>query len=661
MRTAMARADQQTRGRNPLPCVVKLQQMRKPLNALQAGILLLGCLVNSLAAQTPAHCLTQGQLQEIQARSVDDTRMFLSHIGWYFQGQTSEHGWVHNAEVLSYHQSVWTNSAGPGGRLEVFHYPGKPHVVVYHTDETCSDKIQGQVGTLTGTEPQPGGQTLRLGGLHWRFAPDVYTGFPRQIEVLNKAALNQDAAAIQEREAAERAAEAAEEKAYRDKVREGDRAKASGYYTKAIAHYREAIALRDDGTLWEPIRYCERMNCLYREVRADSAYRAGNYTLALDLYREAIGCSAGKENIQTKMRLMERMIREQQLAAKKTEADRWYEEKRYAAALKVYNEMLQIDPGNSHARQRAQEMRLMLDFLQRRSTTVFRYSQMQLRAWTEWKAGLANELEARAAQAPSGYCEARLYVHFDTSGRNIGDTRMMRCSDLSLRSFLEGYSHAPTLPPAKDNGYFMNASDELRLRFDWNTTPCLIQVSGKGEMQATESHAHSQRMMDFLRSQQAAPGNYQFNALEKILNGRKYTDLSLLSFENRATAEGMWRTLLLPGAGARWLSYGVKGKRSSKRFLFMSGVALGSMLYARAAQEQALQASNPVDAERLRQDAQLANGMALFCGAVSCCIYTGEIFRTLKLGKENQRQYRHWNETLKAQPLFIQKEKLAAP
>jgi hypothetical protein len=63
-----------------------------------------------------------------------------------------------------------------------------------------------------------------------------------------------------------------------------------------------------------------------------------------------LGCSAGKENIQTKMRLMERMIREQQLAAKKKEADRWYEEKRYAAALKVYNEMLQIDPGNSHAR-----------------------------------------------------------------------------------------------------------------------------------------------------------------------------------------------------------------------------------------------------------------------------------------------------------------------
>jgi tetratricopeptide (TPR) repeat protein len=642
--------------------------MRKSLNALQAGILLLGCMANTLAAQTPAHCLTQGQLQEIQERNVDDTRMFLSHIGWYFQGQTSDHGWVHNAEVLSYHQSVWTNSAGPGGRLEVFHYPGKPHVVVYHTDETCSDKIQGQIGTQTGTEPQPGGQTLRLGGqtlrlggLHWRFAPDVYTGYTRQIEVLNKAALNQDAAAIQEREAAERAAAAAEEKAYRDKVREGDRAKASGYYTKAIVHYREAIALRDDGTLWEPIRYCERMNCLYREVRADSAYRAGNYTLALDLYREAIGCSAGKENIQTKMRLMERMIREQQLAAKKKEADRWYEEKRYAAALKVYNEMLQIDPGNSHARQRAQEMRLMLDFLQRRSTTVFRYGKMQQRAWSDWKTGLLNQLESRSSQSESGSCEARLYVRFDTSGRSIGNTQVTRCTDQTLRTYLDAYSRSATLLPAKDNGYFVGAEDELRLRMDWKTSPCMISINGNRDFSVVPPSAHSRLMSDFLRNRKAGPGNYQFRAKEKTLNGLAYTDISLHAFDNRKTAEGMWRTLLLPGAGARWLSYGTKGKRSSKRFLFLSGVAVGSLLYANAAYNQAQQSNNPVDAANLEEEARIAEGLAWFTGSISCCIYGGEILRTLKLGQQNKRYNQSWNESLKIEPLIIQSQRLAWP
>lgn len=628
-------------------------------NGLRAvNLVLLGMSGFALAGQTPEHCLTQGQLQEIQQRSIDDTRMFLSHIGWYYQGQTSDHGWVHASEVLSYHQSVWTNSAGPGGRLAIFHYPGKPHIVVYHTDDVCNEKVQNQVCTLTGTTPQGNEQVLRFGGLHWRFAPDLYTGFTRQIEVFNNAALNKDAAEIQQRAAAERAAEAAAEQAYRNKVREGDLARASGQYMKAIALYREAVALRDDGSLWEPIRYCERMHCLYREVRADSAFRAGNYGLALDLYREALGCSAGKENIQTKIRYMERLIREQQLAAKKTEADRWYEEKRYAAALKVYNEMLQIDPANSHARQRAQEMRLMLDFLQRRSTTVYRYSQLQLRAWTDWKAGLVSELETRAARTPNGDCEARLYVHFDTLGRNIGDTRVMRCSDLSLRSFLEGYSHAATLPPARDNGYFLTAADELRLRFDWKTTPCLMQVSGKGTIQASEPHPYSQRMADFLRSQRAAPGNYQFQSLEKTLNGRKYTDISLLRFNNRATAEGMWRTLLLPGAGARWLSYGVKGKRSSKRFLFLSGVAAGGLLYARAAKEQALLATNPADAERLLQDARLSNGLAVFSGAIAGCIYTGEIFRTLKLGRQNKRAYQYWSDKLQAEPYFIQQEKL---
>lgn len=659
----MASMEQQAGGRNPLPCVVKLQQMRIKLNGLRvANLLFAGISGMALAGQTPEHCLTHGQLQEIQQRSIDDTRMFLSHIGWYFQGQTSDHGWVHNAEVLSYHQSVWTNSAGPGGRLEVFHYPGKPNIVVLHTDEVCNEKVQRQQGTLTGTEPLAGGeQTMRLGSLHWRFSPDLYSGYTRQIEILNKTALNKDAAAIKEREAAERAAEAAEEQAYRSKVRDGELAKASGQYTKAIAHYREATAMRDDGSLWEPIRYCERMICLYREVRADSAYRAGNYSFALDLYREAIGCSAGKENIQTKIRLMERMIRETQLTEKKKEADRWYAQRRYADALKVYNEMLQLDPSNSHARQRAQEIRLLLDFLHRRSTTVYRYNQMQMRAWTDWKTGLANELENRAAQTTTGSCEARLYVRFDTSGRSLGNTQMLGCSDQTLRRYLEGYSRSSILQPARDNGYFISAEAELRIRFTWETKPSLVMVNGKGEIQTNDPNANSKRMMEYLRSQKAAPGNYQFATHERTLNSKLFTDISLIKFENRATSEGMWRTLLLPGAGARWLSYGVKGTRSSKRFLFFAGLTAGSMLYSKAAEEQARQAVLPADAERFQQEAQLANGLAWFSGAISCSIYTGEIFRTLKLGKENKRQSDYWNNKLQAQPHFIQKEKLAAP
>lgn len=637
--------------------------MRIKLKGLRAmNLMFAGISGFALAGQTPEHCLTQGQLQEIQQRSIDDTRMFLSHIGWYYQGQTSDHGWVHASEVLSYHQSVWTNSAGPGGRLEVFHYPGKPHIVVLHTDEVCNEKVQRQQGSLTGTEPFAGGeQIMRLGSLHWRFSADLYTGYTRQIEILNRAALSKDAAEIQQRKAAERAAEAAEEQAYNSKVRDGDLAKASGQYTKAIALYREAVALRDDGSLWEPIRYCERMICLYREVRADSAYRVKNYPLALDLYRDAIGCSAGKENIQTKIRLMERLIREQEMASKKIEADRWYAQRRYAEALTVYNAILQLDPSNNHARQRSQEIRLLLDFLHRRSTTVFRYNQLQMRAWTEWKTGLANELENRAAQASTGSCEARLYVRFDTSGRSLGDTRMLGCSDQALRSFLEEYSRSSILQPAKDNGYFVHADAELRIRFNWETKPCLVQVKGNGEIRSQETNPNNQRMIEYLRSQRAAPGNYRFATNERTLNGKLYTDISLLKFENRATSEGLWRTLLLPGSGARWLSYGVKGKRSSKRFLFFAGMTAGSLLYAGAALEQARQANDPMETERYRQNAQLANGLAWFSGMVSCSIYTGEIFRTLKLGKENKRQYNEWSNKLQVQPYFIQQEKLAVP
>jgi tetratricopeptide (TPR) repeat protein len=613
---------------------------------------------NALHAQAPDFCLTQGQLQEIQQRSMDDTRMFLSHIGWYFQGENNHHGWVHDGEVLSYHQSAWTNS---GGRLELFHYPGQSNVVVYHTDAGCNEKIQLRLAQLSGTQVQAGEQNLRQANLLWRFSADIYSGYTHQITIANVSALNKEVASMRQREAAEKAAEAAAEQAYRDKVRQAERFKASGQYTKAIAHYQEAVGMRDDGSLWESIRYCERMICLYREVRADSAYRAGNYALALDLYRDAIGCSTGKENIQTKIRLMERTIREQQLAEKKKEADRRYQEKRYAGALAVYNEMLQIDPANSHARERVREIRLLLDFLERRSNTVFRYSKMQQRAWSDWKTGLLNQLEVRSSQSESGSCEARLYVRFDTSGRSIGNTQITSCTDQTLRTYLNAYSRSATLLPAKDNGYFVSAEDELRFRLDWKTTPYTISVDGNRDLTVAEPGTQSRIMSDFLRNRKAGPGNYQFTAREKTLNGKPYTDISLFSFDNRKTAEGMWRTLLLPGAGARWLSYGTKGKRSSKRFLFLSGIAVGSLLYANAAYDQAQQATNPVDAANLEEEARIAQGLAWFSGSISCCIYGGEILRTLKLGRQNKKHDQSWNTSLKLQPLIIQSQHIAWP
>ncbi len=639
--------------------VVTLHPMyRKPGSLLRSLVPLALWAGNALHAQAPDLCLTQGQLQEIQQRSMDDTRMFLSHIGWYFQGENNHHGWVHDGEVLSYHQSAWTNS---GGRLELFCYPGQSNVVVYHTDAGCNEKIQIRLAQLSGTQVQAGEQNLRQGNLLWRFSADMYSGYTHQITIANPSALNKEVASIRQREAAEKAAEAAAEQAYRDKVRHAERAKSSGQYTKAIALYQEALAMRDDGSLWESIRYCERMICLYREVRADSAYRAGNYALALDLYRDAIGCSTGKENIQTKIRLMERTTREQQLAEKRKEADRWYQEKRYTGALAVYNEMLQIDPANSHARERIREIRQLLDFLERRSTAVFRYSKMELRAWSDWKTSLLDQLESCSSQSESGSCEARLYVRFDTSGRSIGNTQINRCTDQSLRTYLDAYSRSTTLLPAKDNGYFVSADEELRFRLDWKTTPCMVSIDGNRDFSVVEPFAHSRLMSDFLRNRKAGPGNYQFTAKEKTLNGKPYTDISLLSFDNRKTAEGMWRTMLLPGAGARWLSYGTKGKHSSKRFLFLSGVAVGSLLYANAAYDQAQQANNPVDAANLEQEARIAEGLAWFTGSISCCIYGGEILRTLKLGRLNKTYNQSWNESLKIEPLIIQSQRLAWP
>jgi len=636
--------------------------MRIKLNCLRGmNLLILSLAGKLLVAQTPEHCVTQGQLQEIQQRSVDDTRMFLSHIGWYYQGQNSDHGWVHESEVLAYHQSVWTNSAGPGGRLEVFHYPGKPNIVVLHTDEVCNGKIQGQLGTLTGTELQAAEQTLRLGSLHWRFNTDIYSGYTRQIEITNKAALNKDAAAIKQRVAAERAAEIAEERAYREKVREAELAKASGQYSKAITHYREAIALRDDGSLWEPVRYCERMVCLNKEVRADSAFRALNYQLALELYRLAVGCSANPENIRTKIRHMESKVKERQVLDKVKEADQFLLEKRYAPAMERYKEVLTIDPNHRHASNKVQEIRNIYDLLLKRAKTTYPYSSWQPEAWTHWKTRLADVLESNTSQYPAGYINASLELRFDTAGRNKSKCQLLAFSQSGFDAILNNHLRSKELPPVKDRGYFMNAAENLNLQFEWKTQPIHLRVSGNGEVQSDDKIASGMILANYLRNQQAAPGIYQFVSREKQLNGKTFTDLSLLAYENRHTAGGIWRSLLLPGTGSGWLSYGEKGAGSRRAYLSFALVSLGGFVVARSAENQADLATGSAEREELEARAGVARTIAFSGGAIAFSISAGELFRTLQLGKKNDANRAYWDEKLLAQPFFIQRQAVALP
>ena len=611
----------------------------------------------------PEGCLTMQQILRMQQSDLDATRLFLDALGWNFTGSSQDMSYRFLERDLPYHYINWQHR-NSYARLALYYYPGKEQIVRLEPDETCFRYLLAAFRQADGRN-SVGENTLttvfKVQNLQVEFTESSYSS-NFTIQVIPILALTKEARAqIAKQEAAQRQ-EQERTRRFREALQRGDEAYAAGQYVLARAAYRDAQYIEDNEDVRERIESCELAMCKAKEVRADSAYRAGNYALAKNLYYEARPCNANKGNIDTKIRLMESKMKEEQVRKAKEYADRLYEAKSYGAARNAYEELLRIDPGNRHAMNQISSIKTITQFLYDRGRTVFAYQEENGSGLLLWKRSVAESLNRTVAASSSGSIRADISLRFDTMGRNKSSFRIQEGGTPDLNAEFQRLVQASVLSPPKKRGYFVAAKEDVPINLRWNSESYAVW-SDVGGLRFDKDFPAALKVdvERYLNRNTPKYGDFEFQVKHKILNDRTTTDLQLVDYKSKAGPGSALYSLLWPGLGTFRASYGAQGAGAAKWFLYCAGTSVLSALYARAQYTNYQNATNQADMDYYFERANLGYKTALVSGGLAATIYVHNIFAALHRGSRNVKESRALRARLHNEPISVHSQAITLP
>ncbi|MBU6324904.1 MAG: hypothetical protein KJS92_05395 [Bacteroidetes bacterium] len=619
--------------------------------------------VQSQPLSQPDGCLSMQQIIRMQESELEATRLFLDAQGWDFTGSSQDQSYRFMEQELPYHLISWQHR-NSYGRLTLYYYPGKEHIVRMEPDEACFRFLLAAFRQSDG-KSSVGENRLstlfKVQNLNVEFTEASY-GNNYTILLYPPLALTKEARVqIATEEAAKRAAED-RNKRYREALQRGDIAYEAGRYAEARSAYVDARMIEENEDVRERIEACDLAMCKTREARADSAYRAGNYELARTLYYDARACSQNKGNIDTKIRLMESKIKEEQVRKAREYADGLFDAKRYAPARNAYEELLRIDPGNSHAKSRLESIKSITQFLMDRGRVVYSYQKENAAGMLRWKQSVAETLNRVVMAAPEGSIKGDFSLRFDTSGVNKSSFRIQEGGTPDLNTQFQSLSQASVLSAPKQRGYFIAAKEDVSINLQWKSSTYSVWSDVSGMRFDKNFPAEVKGDVErYLSTSALKHGDFRIQVKEKTLNERRFSDLLLLGYKTKAGPGSAMYSLLWPGLGTYRASYGAQGKGAAKWFLYCAGTAVLSGLYAKAQYNNYQNATSQADMDYYYDRANLGYKTALVSGGLAATIYVHNIFAAWHRGSRNQRYSRDLRTRLRKEPIIIKSQAITLP
>lgn len=615
------------------------------------------------ALQQPDGCLSMQQIIRMQQSNLDDTRMFLGTQGWNFSSSSMEQSYRFRERELPYHIINWQHAVNDN-RLTLYYYPGKEQIVRMDPDEGCFRYLLSAFTEANGKSSVGDNRlstTFKVQELSVEFTEGV-NGSNYSILVYQAAALAGEVRAqIIKEEAANRAARERNER-IRSALQRGDEAYESGRYSVAIAAYQEARNLDDNEDVRGRIEACELAMCKAIEVRADSAFRVGNYELAKNFYYQARPCAVNKGNIDNKIRLMDAKIKEEKVRKASEYADGLYDAKRYNQARNAYEELLRIDPGNSHAKSRIEAIKSITQFLYDRGRTVYSYPKENPSGMVLWKQSLAEVLNRAVLAAPEGNVGGDISIRFDTSGLNKSSFRIPAGSTPELNTDFQNLIQARVLTPPKQRGYFIAAKEDVPINLQWKSSTYSVWSDASGIRFDNSFPSNVKGDVErYLNRNTPKYGDFRFQVKEKTLNERSFADLMLVAYKTKAGPGSALYSLLWPGLGTYRTSYGSQGKGTAKWFLYCAGTAVLSGLYAMAQYQNYQNATTQADMDYYYERANLGYKTALVSGGLAATLYVHNIFAAWHRGSRNLRNSRDLRARLRKEPIMINSQAITLP
>lgn len=617
--------------------------------------------VTNSTAQENAGCLSKHQLFKMQSTSLDDIRLFLNNENWSFNGAKSNQTYNYFDYPINYNIVSWAKSSySYGDNIILYTFPGKPNIIAYQSNYSCfNDLLKGFISTRgkTSVDEDKLVTTFKENSItiEFREYKNDYSSRKFSILVYNSTALFQEIKNLKEIDDAIKKAEIEIKNKYDNLIQEADYHNSRGEFEIAITKYLNAQEIENNTSLQSKIDLCN--NSIYKKLidEGDSLYVENKHDLALNIYMKAKNYTESFIVLENKILLTKNKILDSKIKTYQMQADVNFTDKKFESALSNYNSVLDLDKSNKYAIEKIKQIKIILNILEKRSTTIFSYKATNSNELSRFKNLILDDVNDQVNRYKEGFIDLSYLVSFDTLGNNLSAIKNISSSLKGDISNLSNIDKKSILKPSSESGYFLASQENLNLKLKWSTTNNLFKSKSTGIF--PDFYRDQNSVESFIKKQAIKYGNYFVETKDKEINGDLYSSINLVKYRTIGPSAVIY-SMLMPGLGSLKVSYGNKGWGRFTSFLLSSGLAIGSKLYSDSQYKRYLGATNQVDIDNYYYKANISHKIAVTSIGLATTIYLYDIIWVLSKGARNIKDSKPLRKQLQQGPIQIQNQSI---
>jgi tetratricopeptide (TPR) repeat protein len=399
-------------------------------------------------------------------------------------------------------------------------------------------------------------------------------------------------------------------------------------------------------------------------TESERLLQSGDPYGAVEELRAAQELDPTNDDIAGRLLAAERTAVAKRLRTLSDSAERYRRDRQFPEALALYENVLTLDPKDTRALEAVNELKELIDLLDRRDTHVFNYDELHRTEHRRMLNTLAGvQLEKYVASSTSTTLDFKLHVRFDTAGTDLTSVEVTKGSIPELRELLGAAKRASSLPTPRIRGYNVGAASTTSFRVSASTQHCTFntpvqkndvqhQCDCMGNEEAT--NALGRYLSGWPYPSFGIPTTTKLRVdvdiTLKDLNGSTFTDIRMTDVRAKAGPENVWRSLVVPG----WGKSSVKDQGGWFPGLLAIPLAATAWYYGQASDRvyaTYLNETDPAKAIELYDEANLKHKISLVSFGLAGSIYLSDLIATLSIGSKNRKESASIRKKLKQGPV----------
>lgn len=359
-----------------------------------------------------------------------------------------------------------------------------------------------------------------------------------------------------------------------------------------------------------------------------------------------------KIGIQQKINQIEEEINLQKQLQEKynaliTKADIQFQNKKWIASKKSYENALQLDIDNIYPNEKIEEIKKMLAFLTERKTKIYDYSEFDNPTYKDVNSQIIQNVKENISKNElTGNINATFSYQIDSLGKNNLSTKKDMNSDKILLNNISSTLKQSTFNKLIIKTYPVNSFADVSINLSSYVKDLSLKKSSKGiEIDGN----FPQKYNTFLSSEFSNNpyGKYRITYFDRQINLQDFSSAKVKNFRGAGGPSNALLSILVPGLGDRYVSNGEKtgvGMMLWTYGLLATGVA--SKLYSNVQYTKYQQATNQIDIDKYYDDANATNKAFYVLVGAGASLWIYDVVWVLVKGSKNARIARDYKKSL---------------